>query len=885
MFDAHDVSEGVLFSKADTYHAVGFNGTGIKVAVIDDNFFINNTEISSNIIHSQLFNSSGTCFGNFPGDISCGEITGGSHGTAVAEIIVDMAPDVDLLVYSIGTSLDFAMAVDDATSRGADIITASLGFPTSGGDGTSVNDWYRDGTSSVAKKVNNATNNGILFTVAAGNQGSSHWSGDYVALPVANLTEPLLGDLTGNPTWESVMMFNASASGNLRACLPVNNVGSSYIVNWNAWPSTSTQDYDVFLYSSNMVDFWNGSTQTQNPTNLEPLEIFSHVSNLGNACLVIASFTSDENHRFHVDVGNNDLDSAYMIPSGSLDTPADATGALTVGAINFNNSPTNYSDDLLEAFSSQGPTDDSRIKPEICGPDRNITHQTALSGGIFPGTSASTPHVAGAAALILDENSSLTVAQLKQKLIDNARFDATFSQDNLCGSDSGSLQILTIPICQNIPTSGTWTLEESCILVTNSAMGNLIIQNSSSLTINPGITLDLSSSNSLSIMAGSSLLVKSGAELTFTGLTTQLAIIKNSINDNGGSAIPDDFNLTVEGNPVVSGVKNTFDANTPLVINESSISGYTFVSITGDPKCPGSLGGTITLEEGDNITCTITNDDVPPFLKLVKSVTNDNGGIAQPNDWILNATANVTTSSNFDNLGGSGDFTAILANNTYTLSEENGPGNYTASDWSCDTGVFTSPDKIQVPLGVNATCTITNDDVPPFLKLVKSVTNDDGGIAQPNDWILNATANVTTSSNFDNLGGSGDFTAILANNTYTLSEENGPGNYTASDWSCDTGVFTSPDKIQVPLGVNATCTITNDDVPLPSCIPPGSGNWTISSSCILNTSHVATGNVTVENNAILIVPSGVTLDIDYTSFDLIIKSGGNIIVKLGGKIT
>ena len=46
-----------------------------------------------------------------------------------------------------------------------------------------------------------------------------------------------------------------------------------------------------------------------------------------------------------------------------------------------------------------------------------------------------------------------------------------------------------------------------------------------------------------------------------------------------------------------------------LAINETQLSGYHFVSITGDARCPAVLGGTITLVPGDDITCTITNDD------------------------------------------------------------------------------------------------------------------------------------------------------------------------------------------------------------------------------------------------------------------------------------
>ena len=220
---------------------------------------------------------------------------------------------------------------------------------------------------------------------------------------------------------------------------------------------------------------------------------------------------------------------------------------------------------------------------------------------------------------------------------------------------------------------------------------------------------------------------------------------------------------------------------------------------------------------------------------------------------------------------GSGDwqFTNVV------LAEGDNSFTATASD-----GVNTSDPS---PATVITLDTITNDDVPPFLKLVKAVTNDDGGIAQPNDWRLNATANVTTSSNFNNLGGSGNFTAILANNTYTLSEENGPGNYTASSWSCDVGVVTGTDKIQVPLGVNATCTITNDDVAPPSCVPPEFGDWTITSSCSLENSFLSPSNVIVQNNSLLTIPSGITLTIPSGS-NITIESGGAILIKSTGSL-
>jgi len=60
---------------------------------------------------------------------------------------------------------------------------------------------------------------------------------------------------------------------------------------------------------------------------------------------------------------------------------------------------------------------------------------------------------------------------------------------------------------------------------------------------------------------------------------------------------------------VLSGVANEYQANVALALNETLVSGYDFVDITGDAKCPGALGGTVTLAPGDDITCTITNQE------------------------------------------------------------------------------------------------------------------------------------------------------------------------------------------------------------------------------------------------------------------------------------
>lgn len=75
---------------------------------------------------------------------------------------------------------------------------------------------------------------------------------------------------------------------------------------------------------------------------------------------------------------------------------------------------------------------------------------------------------------------------------------------------------------------------------------------------------------------------------------------------NGGSAIPSQFRMRVDGVLVPNTTSIAVNANTPHSITEDARAGYHFVSITG-AGCPVSLGSPIVLNEGQAITCTITN--------------------------------------------------------------------------------------------------------------------------------------------------------------------------------------------------------------------------------------------------------------------------------------
>ena len=264
-----------------------------------------------------------------------------------------------------------------------------------------------------------------------------------------------------------------------------------------------------------------------------------------------------------------------------------------------------------------------------------------------------------------------------------------------------------------------------------------------------------------------------------------ITLIKTVINDNGGDALPDDFDLTVGGAGVLSGATTPVSANTSIALDETLVDGYAFVSLIG-AGCPATLGGTVTLNEGEDITCTITNDDVAPTLTLVKTVINDNGGTKEVADFPLFVNGSPVAS---------GVATTTTANLLLT-STETGATGYAASVWG---GNCASDGTITLLPGDNKTCTITNDDVAPTLTLVKTVINDNGGTKEVADFPLFVNGSPVAS---------GVATTTTANLLLT-STETGATGYAASVWG---GNCASDGTITLLPGDNKTCTITNDDV-------------------------------------------------------------------------
>ncbi|MBM2817714.1 MAG: hypothetical protein HW401_304 [Parcubacteria group bacterium] len=120
--------------------------------------------------------------------------------------------------------------------------------------------------------------------------------------------------------------------------------------------------------------------------------------------------------------------------------------------------------------------------------------------------------------------------------------------------------------------------------------------------------------------------------ITNDDLSGNITLVKNVINNNGGTTATSTFKMRIDGVLVPSGSSKSVTANSPHTITEDAQAGYSFVSITGNAKCPAVLGGTVTLDEGEAITCTITNDDNAPITLLNDSFGTGNNQDDIP-DW------------------------------------------------------------------------------------------------------------------------------------------------------------------------------------------------------------------------------------------------------------
>ncbi|MFA5056367.1 MAG: S8 family serine peptidase [Dehalococcoidia bacterium] len=380
--------ESMGLINATAWNGAGYDGTGISIGVLDMGFKNYSTLLGTDLPSSIADTWWSPTIGYNESE----------HGTACAEVIHDIAPNASLYFATCNTSVEWGNAIDWFISKDVDIISCSLIW-LNGGPG--------DGTGTICDAVSDAADNGILWVNSAGNYAEGHWMGEW--------SDP-----------DSSRMHNFSVNDESNA-INVDLDLSSTIrlgLRWNDSWDTSSNDYDLILYNSSL-SIVASSERPQDGSSWPPIEEISYTATYsGTYHIGIYNYSADGTSELHLFSFNQDLQ--YQNPEYSILQPADSPDAMTVGAVRWS------TPNAIESWSSQGPTMDNRIKPDIVAPD--CINTASYGAGGFCGTSAAAPHVAGAAALVKQMYPLYTYTDLQSHLEFSAVELGDAGKDNVFGS-------------------------------------------------------------------------------------------------------------------------------------------------------------------------------------------------------------------------------------------------------------------------------------------------------------------------------------------------------------------------------------------------------------------------------------------------------------------
>ena len=390
------ISQGVTAHAANAWHTAGYTGQNVKVGVIDAGF-----EGFSALMGSELpANVTSRCYtgiGVFTSNLANCE-TDGSHGTAVSETLLDIAPDAALYIANPLTKGDLRTTVDWLVTQDVDVINMSLGWTWDGpGDGTSPS------SDSPLISVDTAISGGAIWANVAGNEAKDTWFGAF--------SDP---DLNRFHNFTDNIQLNAVEL----------EAGTSFTaqLRWGGSWSAANRDLDLYLYDGSADVVASSQDFQQGIVGDTPFEFISYTPTVSDTYFLgvwRAAGNAPDWVQLQTFTGE---DLAYSTESGSIGNPAESAnpGILAVGAASYADVNT------IQYFSSRGPTPDDRTKPDIVGADcaavSTYSEYTRPNGQRcwLLGTSQAAAHIAGLAALVKQRFPEYTPAQIANYLKSNA---------------------------------------------------------------------------------------------------------------------------------------------------------------------------------------------------------------------------------------------------------------------------------------------------------------------------------------------------------------------------------------------------------------------------------------------------------------------------------